>query len=52
MIAGRAYTISGVSNAECVRESIALPVLSTERLEAMGFSLAEISLGAQDVVRS
>ena len=52
MIAGRAYTISGVTSAEIVKESVALPVVSPERLQAMGFTLEEISLGSQDVERS
>jgi hypothetical protein len=51
MIAGRAYTISGVSNAEFVKDLAALPVVSHERLQAMGFTLEEISLGSQDVER-
>jgi hypothetical protein len=52
MIAGRAYNIDGVENAEVVKESIGLPVLSAERLQAMGFTLEEISLGSHDVERS
>lgn len=52
MIAGRAYTMAGVTNAECVKDMAALPVMSPERLQAMGFSLEEISLGSQDVERS
>jgi hypothetical protein len=51
MIAGRAYTISGVRNAEVVKQVDALPVVAPERLQAMGFTLAEISLGSQTVER-
>jgi hypothetical protein len=52
MIAGRAYTISGVTNVEFVKDMAALPVVSPERLRSMGFTLEEISLGSQDVERS
>jgi hypothetical protein len=49
MVAGRAYTISGVTNAQIV----ALPSqASTRELQEQGFTLAEISLGATDVVRT
>lgn len=45
MVAGRAWTINGVSRAEVVQQRTA------QELEAMGFTLSEISLGAQDVAR-
>jgi hypothetical protein len=48
MIAGRAYSIQGVSNAEVVK----LPSLSPEQLQDEGFTLAEISLGSREVVRT
>lgn len=51
MIAGRAYTISGVSNAEVVKTIDALPVVAPEMLQAMGFTLEEISLGSHNVER-
>lgn len=47
MIAGRAYTIDGVRNAEVVRS----PSITTDDLRDAGFTLAEISLGSQEVVR-
>lgn len=45
-IAGRAYTLDGVRNAEAWvhKDTVA-------ELERAGFTLAEISLGATDVVR-
>jgi hypothetical protein len=46
MIAGRAYTIDGVTNAEVFRS----PMLGPEQLQDEGFSLAEISLGAETEV--
>ena len=46
IIAGRAYTLDGVINAEPLE-------LSVQQLEAHGFTAAEIALGQQDeVVRS
>lgn len=51
MIAGRAYTIQGVTNAEFVKDMAKLPVLEPEMLRSMGFTAAEIHLGAQDVER-
>ena len=48
MVAGRAYTIDGVTNAEVAST---VSELSPEQLQAMGFSLEEISLGAQEVAR-
>lgn len=48
LIAGRAYTIEQVTNAEVVK----LPSLSPEQLQDEGFTLAEISLGQGDVVRT
>jgi hypothetical protein len=51
MIAGRAYTISGVTNAEVVKDWEKRGALSYDELRAMGFSLEEISLGAGEVVR-
>jgi hypothetical protein len=47
LIAGRAYTISGVSNAEVV----SAPSMSTDVLKEAGFTLAEIRLGMQEVAR-
>lgn len=47
MVAGRAYTIDGVTNAEVFKS----PTLSTEQLQDQGFTLAEISLGSHEVVR-
>lgn len=47
MVAGRAYTIDGVTNAEPFKS----PTLSTEQLQDQGFTLAEISLGMQEVHR-
>lgn len=51
MIAGRAYTIQGVTNAEFVKDMAKLPVVDPDRLRAMGFTAAEIHLGEQDVER-
>lgn len=48
MIAGRAYTIDGVSDARVVKQDS----ISPEQMRSDGFSLSEISLGAQEVVRS
>lgn len=47
MIAGRAYTIDGVTNSEPFKS----PGLGANDLQEQGFTLAEISLGMQDVVR-
>lgn len=47
MIAGRAYTIDGVTNAEPFKS----PTLTPDRLQEQGFTLAEIALGMQEVVR-
>jgi hypothetical protein len=51
MIAGRAYTIAGVTSAESVQLD-QIPVLTFDQLRGMGFTAAEIALGAQDVERS
>lgn len=51
MIAGRAYTIAGVTNVEFVADFAKVPVLDADQLLAMGFKESEISLGAQDVER-
>jgi hypothetical protein len=48
MIAGRAYTIDGVSNAQPFKS----PSLNAGHLEEAGFTLAEIRLGADELVRS
>lgn len=45
MVAGRAWSINGVSRAEVVQQR------TPQELEAMGFTMAEIALGAQDVAR-
>lgn len=47
LIAGRAYTIAGVSNAEVMK----LAPLTPQELQEEGFTLAEISLGAQEIAR-
>jgi hypothetical protein len=47
MIAGRAYTIAGVTNAEPFKS----PTPTAGNLEEHGFTLAEIALGMQEVVR-
>lgn len=52
MIAGRAYTIDGVSDAEVLEvESKTAKPLSVDQLQARGFTLAEIALGLQEVCR-
>lgn len=48
LIAGRAWSIQGVRKAEVVTS----PSMSSEQLQDAGFTLAEISLGAAEVVRS
>lgn len=48
MIAGRAYTIDGVTNAELMK----FRGLSAEELQGLGFSLEEICLGSAEVERS
>jgi hypothetical protein len=48
MIAGRAYTISGVTSAEVFKS----PTLAPEQLQEEGFTLAEIALGMGEVHRS
>lgn len=48
MIAGRAYTIDGVTNAEPFRS----PSLGQHALQEAGFTLEEIALGQQEVVRT
>lgn len=50
MVAGRAYTIAGVTNADTVQLD-QIPVMTFDQLRGMGFSLEEISLGSQDVER-
>lgn len=47
MIAGRAYTIDGVTNAE----PYALRPLTPDELAGRGFTMAEIALGLQEVHR-
>jgi hypothetical protein len=47
-IAGRAYSISGVTNAEAVPERDA----GVLELRAQGFTPQEIALGSREVVRS
>lgn len=47
LIAGRAYTIDGVANAEVV----SAPSMSTDVLKEAGFTLAEIRLGQIEVAR-
>lgn len=46
MVAGRAYTINGVTNAEVMK----LSPMTPQELQSHGFSLSEISLGAQEEV--
>lgn len=46
MVAGRAYTIDGVTNAEVVKDN--QRSLSVEELQALGFSMEEISLGCEE----
>lgn len=48
MIAGRAYTIDGVTNAEAVTERDA----GVLELRSQGFTPQEIALGSAEVVRS
>lgn len=48
MVAGRAYTIDGVTNAEVFK----LPSLTPSQLQNEGFTLAEISLASGEVERS
>lgn len=49
MIAGRAYTISGVTDAVELKQQ----ELTPEQLEAQGFSLGELALGiGREVTRS
>lgn len=47
MVAGRAYTIDGVTNAEVLKS----PSLTLSELQEQGFTLAEISLGSHEVSR-
>jgi hypothetical protein len=47
LIAGRAYTIDGVTNAEPYK----LRALTYDELNGIGFTEAEIALGSQEVVR-
>jgi hypothetical protein len=47
MVAGRAYTIDGVTNAEPYK----LRALTYDELHGIGFTEAEIALGSQEVVR-
>ena len=47
MVAGRAYTINGVRNAE----PVASPYDDRKQLTDQGFTLDEIRLGAMEVVR-
>lgn len=48
MIAGRAYTIDGVTNAEPFKS----PLLGANELQDAGFTLEEIRLGVLEVVRT
>lgn len=48
MVAGRAYNIAGVINAEPLQS----PFLTTDQLQEQGFTLAELALGSTEVVRS
>jgi len=48
MIAGRAYTIDGVTDAHLVES----PTGRADNLQQQGFTLAEISLGAGEVHRT
>jgi hypothetical protein len=48
MIAGRAYTIDGVTNASPFRS----PGAGQEMSEQAGFTLDELRLGASEVVRT
>lgn len=48
MIAGRAYTIDGVTNAQPFRS----PSLESNALQDAGFTMEEVRLGASEVVRS
>jgi hypothetical protein len=48
MVAGRAYTIQGVTNAETFKS----PTLPGTELQEQGFTLAEIALGSIEVVRT
>ena len=52
MIAGRAYTIDGVKNAEPFQSPFKGSELRTRELQEQGFTLAEIALGAQEVHRA
>ena len=45
MIAGRAYSIDGVTDAQVVK-------LAVDELQETSFTLAELSLGSGEVVRS
>jgi hypothetical protein len=48
MVAGRAYTIDGVTNAQPFKS----PSVGGVDMEAEGFTLAEIALGSQEVHRT
>jgi hypothetical protein len=48
LIAGRAYTIAGVVNAEPFES----PFATTHELTQQGFTLQELALGSMEVVRS
>lgn len=48
MIAGRAYTIDGVTNAQPFRS----PSIEANELQEAGFTLDEVRLGASEVVRT
>jgi hypothetical protein len=48
LIAGRAYTIDGVVNAEPFES----PFSTGDQLQAQGFTLQELALGSMEVVRS
>lgn len=52
MIAGRAYTIGGVGNAEVVRDQQKRPALTADEMLQLGFSVEEISLGSGEVHRA
>lgn len=47
MVAGRAWTIDGVTSSEVVRS----PSVTLGELHEQGFTLTELSLGSQDVHR-
>ncbi len=48
LIAGRAYMLAGVTDARPVK----LATLATDERDEDGFTLSELSLGAQEIVRT